>query len=363
MRTKGYLVLENGLIFSGYIFGFHKKTFGELIFNTSMTGYQEIVYDPSYKGQVVVMTYPLIGNYGTNTEDEESYRIHLEGFVVNELSKIPSNWRSRKSLDELFKENKVTGIEEIDTRKLTCILRDEGALKCGIFSGGGDFKQMLKETRESSSIIGKDIVKDVVRKEPFWWNKSGKFKVLVIDCGTKYNILRLLARQNFHVRVVPADYPAEEIIKEKPDGILISNGPGDPEPLDYVVRTISGIIERYPVFGICLGQQILGMVFGGKTYKLKFGHHGANHPTKTLKTGKIDITVQNHGFCVDIDSLKDPHCEITHINLNDMTLEGFRHKKYPVFSVQFHPEASPGPHDANYIFNEFWTMICQKEKT
>ncbi|MCL5409172.1 MAG: glutamine-hydrolyzing carbamoyl-phosphate synthase small subunit [Candidatus Omnitrophica bacterium] len=364
MHTKGYLVLENGQIFSGNIFGAHKKTFGELIFNTSMTGYQEITYDPSYKGQIVVMTYPLIGNYGTNKEDVESYKIHLEGFVVKELSKNPSNWQADISLEELFKKNNVTGIENIDTRKLTLILREQGALKAGIFPADeNNFKNMIQETINSPSIVGKDIVKKVIKKEPYWWSKTGKYKVLVIDCGVKYNILQLLAKQNFAVRVIPADYPYQEIIKEKPDGILISNGPGDPQPLDYLVQTLSNLIERYPVFGICLGQQILGMVFGGKIYKLKFGHHGANHPTKTLKTGKIDITVQNHGFCVDINSLKDPNCEITHINLNDGTMEGFRHKKYPAFSVQFHPEASPGPHDANYIFNEFWTMICQKEKT
>ncbi len=363
MRTKGYLVLETGQIFPGNIFGLPKKTFGELIFNTSMSGYQEIIYDPSYKGQVIVMTYPLIGNYGINSEDEESYRIHIEGLVINELSKITSNWRSTKSLDELLKKNRITGIENIDTRKVTLILRDKGNLKCGIFPEGMDFEKMVMETQDSPSIIGRDIVKDVIIKKPSWWNKTGKYNVLVIDCGVKYNILRMLAKQDLHVRVVPADYPSEEIIKEKPDGILISNGPGDPQPLDYLVKTISNIVERYPIFGICLGQQILGMVFGGKTYKLKFGHHGANQPTKTLKTGKIDITVQNHGFCVDMDSLKDPQCEPTHINLNDETLEGFRHKKYPVFSVQFHPEASPGPHDANYIFNEFYKLICQKEKT
>ncbi|MGC9066060.1 MAG: glutamine-hydrolyzing carbamoyl-phosphate synthase small subunit [Candidatus Ratteibacteria bacterium] len=359
---KGYLVIEDGTIYTGETFGSQVDRFGELIFNTSMTGYQEILYDPSYKGQIVVMTYPLIGNYGINSQDVESYKIHLEGFVVREKSKIYSNWRAEKSIDQIFKENGITGIEGVDTRKITELLRDHGAQKAGIFVGSQDKRQMLEKVRKSLSIVGRDIVKDVIKRQPYIWNSQGKYKVVVIDCGVKYNILRLLAEKNLKVVVYPANAPYEEIDKEKPDGILISNGPGDPEPLTYVIKTVSNLVEKYPVFGICLGQQILGQVFGGKTYKLKFGHHGANHPTKDLKTGRISITVQNHGFCVDINSIKDPNVEITHINLNDQTLEGIEHKKLPVFSVQFHPEDSPGPRDARYLFEKFYRMLENGEK-
>jgi len=363
MKNHGYLVIEDGTIFRCTLFGGKKKTFGELIFNTSMTGYQEIIYDPSYKGQIVVMTYPLIGNYGVNSQDNESYKIHFEGFIVHNLSRVASNWRSEKTLEELFEDNNITGVEDIDTRKITLVLREKGALRAGIFpDGDGNYKHMLEEVFESPSLSGRDIVRDVIKKEPYWWNNEGRYKVMVIDCGTKYNILRLLAKKNLTVYVVPATYPYEEIIKEKPDGILISNGPGDPEPLDYIVKTIKNIVDRYPIFGICLGQQILGQVFGGSTYKLKFGHHGANHPVKDLKTGKTLITVQNHDFCVDINTLNDPQIEITHINLNDQTLEGIHHKKYPVFSVQFHPEASPGPNDAIYLFDYFYQLIEDAKK-
>ncbi len=362
MKKPGYLVIEDGTIFRCTLFGHPHKTFGELIFNTSMTGYQEIIYDPSYEGQIVVMTYPLIGNYGVNAEDKESYRIHLEGFVIHQLSRISSNWRSEQTLEQLFEDNGIVGVENLDTRRITLLLREKGALRAGIFPEGSSNRQMLEEVLKSPSLVGKDIVKNVVRAEPYWWNREGKYTIVVIDCGTKYNILRLLAERNSRVYVVPAGYPSEEIIKENPDGILLSNGPGDPEPLDYIVRTVQNLVERYPVFGICLGHQILGMTFGGKTYKLKFGHHGANHPSKDLITGKIHITVQNHGFCVDIESLKDPQVEITHINLNDQTFEGMHHRKYPVFSVQFHPEASPGPNDAVYLFDYFFQLIENAKK-
>ncbi|MCM8759491.1 MAG: glutamine-hydrolyzing carbamoyl-phosphate synthase small subunit [Candidatus Omnitrophica bacterium] len=358
----GYLVIEDGTIYQGEIFGASGECFGELIFNTSMTGYQEIIYDPSYKGQIVTMTYPLIGNYGVNRADAQSYKIHLEGFVVKEKSKLYSNWRAEKSLEQLFKENNIIGIEGVDTRKITELLRDKGAQKAGIFSGKQDKKQMLEKVRRSPSLVGRDIVKDVIHKKPYIWNDSGRYKVVVIDCGVKYNTLQLLALNGMKVVVYPADSDYKEIEKEKPDGILISNGPGDPEPLHYVIKTVSNLVEKYPVFGICLGHQILGQVFGGKTYKLKFGHHGANHPVKDLKNGKIYITVQNHGFCVDISTIKDPDIEITHINLNDNTLEGIQHKKLPVFSVQFHPEDAPGPRDGRYLFEKFFTLVENGKK-
>lgn len=359
---KGFLVIEDGTIYEGEIFGACNNSFGEIVFNTSMTGYQEIIYDPSYKGQIVTMTYPLIGNYGINSADNESYKIHLEGFVVKEISKIYSNWRAEKSLDQLFKENNITGISGVDTRKITELIRDKGAQKAGVFVGNKKPEKMLEMVRNSPSLVGRDIVKEVIKSSPYVWSENGKYKVVVIDCGVKYNTLRLLAKNGMKVVVYPANADYKEIEKEKPDGILISNGPGDPEPLDYVIKTVSNLVEKYPVFGICLGQQILGQVFGGKTYKLKFGHHGANHPVKDLKTGKIYITVQNHGFCVDASSIKDPHIETTHINLNDNTLEGIEHKKLPVFSVQFHPEDAPGPRDARYLFERFFRFIEDGKK-
>ncbi len=354
---KGYLVIEDGSIYEGECFGVEGESFGELVFNTSMTGYQEIIYDPSYKGQIVVMTYPLIGNYGVNSKDNESYKTHINGFVVKERSKIYSNWRAEKSLEELFVESKLIGIEGVDTREITIKLRDKGNLKSGIFTGQKENEEMIEKVKNSPSIIGRDLVKEVCLKEPYLWNKEGQYKVVVIDCGVKYNTLRLLSNLDIKVKVVPANYPYEEIEKEKPDGIVISNGPGDPSVLSYVIKTVSSLVEKYPVFGICLGHQILAHVFGGKTYKLKFGHHGGNHPVKDLKTGKVLITVQNHNFCVDINTIKGQDIEITHINLNDGTLEGMKHKKLPVFSVQFHPESAPGPHDAGYIFKKFLELL------
>jgi carbamoyl-phosphate synthase small subunit len=355
----GYLVLEDGTVFKGEAFGTEGESYGELVFNTSMTGYQEILYDPSYKGQIVVMTYPLIGNYGINAEDAESSKVHLEGFVVKERSKLYSNWRATKPLDVFLYEQGVIGIEGIDTRKATLLLREMGAMKAGLFSGKNSVTKMVEKVRNSKSIEGIDLVREVAGS-PYVWSDKGDYKVVVMDCGTKFNILRLLSERGMRVVVMPAAAPWQEIVKEKPDGILVSNGPGDPSAVPYAVENLSNLIERYPVFGICFGIQLISQVFGGKTYKLKFGHHGANHPVKDIKTGKIYITVQNHSFCVDMETLDRSGMEMTHLNLNDNTLEGIAHRKLPVSAVQFHPEHAPGPPDAAYLFDMFVKSVMEK---
>jgi len=361
MTMEGYLVLENGIILRGALFGIHEQRCGELIFNTGMTGYQEILYDPSYRGQMVVMTYPLIGNYGMNEEDTESTRPYLEAFIVRHLSTLYSNWRATGDLDAFCRKNGIAGIEHVDTRRLTCMLRDRGALKGGIFPATDTPPGVLVEkVRSSPSLVGRDLVRDIGGDRPYWWSSEGDRTVVVIDCGVKHSILRMLAHRGLRVRVVPARMPWQEIASERPDGILVSNGPGDPAPLEYVSETVSRLMGKYPIFGICLGHQVIARALGGKTYKLKFGHHGVNHPVRDARTGRICITVQNHGFCVDAASL-GRDIEVTHVNLNDGTIEGLRHRKYPLFAVQFHPEASPGPHDARYLFDLYAEMIRGKE--
>lgn len=381
---QAILALEDGKIFKGKSFGASGESYGEVVFNTSMSGYQEILTDPSYKGQIVAMTYPLIGNYGANKEDVESRRPFVEGFVVREYSKIASNWRKDSSLSEYLQKNDIIGIEGVDTRALTLHIRKAGAMKAVLSTVDHDEKSLARKARGSPGLLGIDLVREVTVKKQYAWSKDkARFKVVVLDCGVKYNMLRELAKNSCQPIVVPADTKAEEILAMKPDGVLLSNGPGDPAAVTYVVKTTRELIGKVPIFGICLGHQMLGLALGGKTYKLKFGHHGANHPVKDLDSGKVAITVQNHGFCVDIDTLDKKDLKITHMNLNDRTLEGMRHKKFPVFSVQFHPEASPGPHDAKYLFKEFIEMMeserangstrltigtqaeskCQKEKT
>jgi len=353
------LALEDGTIFRGVSFGATGERYGEVVFNTSMTGYQEILTDPSYKGQIVTMTYPLIGNYGINSEDIESRKPFVEGFVVKECSKIASNWRAQKTLDVYLKENNILGIEGIDTRILTLHIREAGAMKAVLSTEDLDEESLIQKARDSQGLVGIDLVKEVTCNKKYIWSeiKDKGYKVAVLDCGVKYNILRELLNHGCQAIVMPANTSVKEILELKADGVLLSNGPGDPAAVKYVIDTTRDLMGKIPIFGICLGHQMLGLALGGATYKLKFGHHGANHPVKDLKTGKVSITVQNHGFCVDVDSLNKKEIEITHINLNDQTLEGMRHKKLPIFSVQFHPEASAGPHDAGYLFGEFTKMM------
>ena len=344
---KALIALEDGTIFEGISFGASGERLGEIVFNTSMTGYQEIMTDPSYKGQIVTMTYPLIGNYGINKEDIESSGPKVEGFIIKEKSKIASNWRSEKSLERYLKENNIIGIEGVDTRSLTLHIRTKGAMKGIISTIDLNPKSLIKKAKNSPGLIGRDLVKEVtcrksynaktIHPSPFTLHPSYRFKVIAMDFGIKYNILRCLIDAGCDVTVVPADTKAKDILAHNPDGIFLSNGPGDPEAVTYAIEEIKKLLGKKPIFGICLGHQLLGLAFKGKTFKLKFGHRGANHPVKDLKTGKIEITSQNHGFSVDIDSLNKEDVELTHINLNDNTLEGMAHKKLPVFSVQYHP--------------------------
>ncbi len=369
--SKAFLVLEDGFCLEGKHFGAEGENFGEIVFNTSLTGYQEVLTDPSYKGQIVTMTNPLIGNYGVNSQDVESKKVWVEGFVIREKSRIFSSWRAEKGLEEYLQEYGVIGIEGIDTRALTRHIRLQGAMKGCISSLDGDIKRLVKKVKEFPSIVGVDLVKEVTCREHYAWNeplkdeqgnpiilgdKTGK-KVVIIDCGVKYNILRILRSFACEVIVVPASCSAEEILAFNPSGVLISNGPGDPSAVPYIVETVRKLISNLPLFGICFGHQILGQALGGTTFKLKFGHHGGNHPVMDLKSRKVEITTQNHGFCVDIGSLPEEEVELTHVNLNDRTLEGIRHKKYPLFSIQYHPEAGPGPHDSRYLFQRFIDMI------
>ncbi|MDD5436831.1 MAG: glutamine-hydrolyzing carbamoyl-phosphate synthase small subunit [Candidatus Omnitrophica bacterium] len=354
---KAILALEDGKIFKGESFGADGERCGECVFNTSMAGYQEILTDPSYKGQIVTMTYPLIGNYGVNDEDVESRKPFVEGFVVKEYSKTFSNWRSKRSLGDYLKENNIIGIEGVDTRSLTLHIRQAGAMKAVISTTDPSAESLVRKAKASPGLLGIDLVKEVSCEKKYEWNDSGRYKVVVLDCGVKFNVLRELAGNNCKVVVVPARSTAKEIMELKPDGVLLSNGPGDPAALPYIVETVRGLIGKVPIFGICLGHQMLARAMGGKTYKLKFGHHGGNQPVKDLKTGKVAISVQNHGFCADINTLNKKEVELTHINLNDDTLEGMRHRKLPIFSVQFHPEASPGPHDAEYLFGKFVKLM------
>ncbi len=369
--ARAVLALEDGLVFEGEAFGHLGETNGEVVFNTSLQGYQEILTDPSYKGQIVTMTYPHIGNYGINEADSESRKPWVEGFVIKELSPVVSNWRSEMSLDEYLKKYKIVGICGIDTRKLVKHLRDHGAKKGIISAVDLDPHRLIQKAKESPSIVGIDLVKEVTCEKPYEYNQTfpqgfswpdqkacarKEHFIVCVDGGVKYSILKKLNQHGFKVKVVPAKTTADEILKLKPKGVFYSNGPGDPEPVTYVWQSMRNLIGKVPVFGICLGHQMMGLALGGKTFKLKFGHRGGNHPVIDLSTKRVEITSQNHGFCVDPESLPK-EVELTHLNLNDKTCEGLRHKKYPAFSVQYHPENSPGPHDSDYLFNRFYAMV------
>ena len=377
MPTTAILALEDGRYFQGTSFGSTGTTTGEICFNTSMTGYQEVITDPSYRGQIVSMTYPQIGNYGINPEDAESSQPHIRAFVIGELCRIPSNWRSTQSLDTYLASHGVLGIEGIDTRALTKHLRSLGAMRACVTTEL-NAEQAIEAARNAPSMKGMDYVKEVSTPKAYLWsdesrrwilpnvstNQPGpyeelppvKHRIVAYDFGIKFNILRSLRQSGFEVEVVNSTTSAAEVLAKNPDGIFLSNGPGDPAALGYIHSELRQLIGKKPIFGICLGNQLLAHAYGGSTFKLKFGHRGGNQPVKDLRTGQISITSQNHGFAVDPDSLP-PEIEVTHINLNDQTVEGMRHKTHPVFSVQYHPEAAPGPNDASYLFEEFSRLI------
>lgn len=358
MKTPAILLLENGIHFKGISFGAIGTSGGEVCFNTSMTGYQEILTDPSYKGQIVTMTSPQIGNYGVNPEDVESDKIQVQGFIVREASPIHSNYRATQSLDSYLSEAGIVGIQGIDTRALTRLIRDEGAMNGIISSEILDPEALKQQLDEVPSMTGQDLVKEVTCENQWAWSKSkdASYHVVALDFGVKHNILRQLAEHDCDITIVPATTSTEEILALKPDGIFLSNGPGDPEPVKYAIETVKELAGQKPLFGICLGHQILSIALGAKTYKLKFGHRGANHPVKNHITETVEITSQNHGFAVDPETLPAT-LEVTHTNLNDKTLEGVRSTDIPAFSVQYHPEASPGPHDSRYLFKNFTDLM------
>jgi carbamoyl-phosphate synthase small subunit len=370
MTHPALLALADGRVFRGESLGAEGTGVGEIVFNTAMTGYQEIMTDPSYKGQIVVMTYPLIGNYGINDEDVESRRPWVEGFIVKEASPTPSSWRGQRTLEEYMREQRIVGIQGIDTRALTRHLRDHGAQEGVISTEELDPERLAAKAKTAPGLVGRDLVREVTIPAPHGWDEgtwdrvrgyreppAARFRVVAFDSGIKLNILRELVSVGCHVSVVPASTPAAAVLEQKPDGVFLSNGPGDPEGVPYLIEAVRGLLGKMPIFGICLGHQILSLAAGGSTYKLKFGHHGANHPVRDLATGKVEITAQNHGFAVDPESVKAHGLDLSHANLNDGTCEGLRHRELPVFSVQYHPEASPGPHDPNYLFRRFVDLM------
>lgn len=386
MSRTGILALEDGRIFRGQAWGADGERVGEIVFNTSMMGYQEILTDPSYAGQIVTMTYPLIGNYGVNPDDIESRRPFAEGLIVREFSEIKSNWRSSITLDEYLRQSGIVGLSEIDTRALVRHIREKGAMRACLSSVDLDEASLIEKARTAPQMAGRNLVDVVTCTERYEWpdgkldraaadqtmdplrearariaavRQSGErpFRVVAFDFGIKYYILRYLEAFGCQVLVVPAHTSGDEVMALSPDGVFLSNGPGDPAALPEIVETVRGLVGRVPIFGICLGHQLLALAVGGKTYKLKFGHRGGNQPVKNLLTGRIEITSHNHGFAVDPESFDQSQIELTHVNLNDGCLEGFRHRHLPLFSVQYHPEAGPGPHDATYLFEDFISMM------
>ena len=372
---KALLALEDGLVLTGRSFTGPGEAGGEVVFNTSMTGYQEILTDPSYTGQIVTMTYTLIGNYGINFEDVESRGVQAEGFIVKEYHPYPSNWRAKGNLAEYLKASNTLGVEGIDTRAVTKRIREAGAMRGFISTEDLDPESLVRRAQALPGMEGANLVDQVTCQTPYWWDESavgentapkdlqslwqertGK-KIILYDYGVKFNIIRNLKARGLEVLVVPAATPAAEVLALNPDGVVLSNGPGDPAAVTYAVDNVRQVLGQKPVFGICLGHQLMGLALGGRTFKLKFGHRGGNQPVKNLLNGRVEITSQNHGFAVDINSIADPAVELTHVNLNDNTLEGLRHPKLRAFSVQYHPEASPGPHDADYLFDEFLRLM------
>ncbi|MGA7841204.1 MAG: glutamine-hydrolyzing carbamoyl-phosphate synthase small subunit [Candidatus Acidiferrales bacterium] len=380
--TRATLALEDGRTFSGRAAGARTRRGGEVVFNTSLTGYQEVFTDPSYSGQVVCLTYPHIGNVGANLEDEESARPYIEALIVREFSPLASNWRSSESAQQYLERYGVPVIWDLDTRALVRHLRDVGALRGMVATDGTPAERLVAEARALPTMAGLELAGRVTCAKSYGWAQGSidlaapvsgarsaadsgikaRRRVVAYDFGIKQNILRLLVDHGCEVTVVPARTSAADVLALKPDGVFLSNGPGDPEPVEYAVENIRKLLGRVPIFGICLGHQLCGLALGGKTFKLKFGHHGSNHPVKNLRTEKVEITAQNHGFCVDPDSLPARDVEITHVNLNDHTNEGMRHRSLPLFSVQYHPEASPGPHDARYLFDDFVTMMDEARR-
>lgn len=369
MNKSAFLLLEDGTLYEGKSFGWEGTACGEIIFNTGMVGYQEIISDPSYKGQIVLMTYPEIGNYGINEDDFESRKLFLEGFVVKKYNPFHSNWRAKKALHDALKEHRIPAIEGVDTRDITLRIREKGSMKAVIDATGRSLEELKDILKNTPSIVGRDMVQYVTTESPYEWNDAStgiypegepppvKYRIVAYDFGIKYNILRIMRKKGMGINVVPANFPAEKVLEMKPDGVFLSNGPGDPEGVPYAVENVKKLLGKIPVFGICLGHQILALSLGIKTYKLKFGHHGINHPVKDLRTGRIKITSQNHNFAVDEKDAQKKGAQITHINLNDWTVEGFAIKEIGAFSVQYHPEAGPGPHDSIDIFDEFIKLI------
>jgi len=357
--VTAYLVLEDGRYFTGSSLGAPRDATGEIVFNTGLTGYQEILTDPSYCGQIVTLTYPHIGNYGVNAQDVESPRPMVEALVVREPSPIASNHRATGTLDDYLRDHGIPAIHGIDTRALTRHIRSQGAMRALLTTTEAPIEEQVAKACGARAMVGADLAKEVSCREPYSWPAVGevRFHVVAYDLGIKRGILRGLAARGIRVTVVPAEMPASEVLALQPDGVLFSNGPGDPEPLGYAIDSARNLLGKVPIFGICLGHQVLALAVGGRTYKLPFGHHGTNHPVKRASDGAVEITSQNHGFAVEEDSLRGLPVELTHFNLNDGTLEGFRLKNEPVMSVQYHPEASPGPHDAQYLFDDYLRML------